>query len=124
MKGVIVALLFVLIPFSLALSNPSWSRKSRGLRVGASAAVRQVTSALTNQGPAKKPLDERGVEKVILVLQTRSNQIVVYSGGKRLLYSISTEAGIPLANQITEHELKGRFPELYDVVTGIAWAGM
>jgi hypothetical protein len=61
-------------------------------------------------------------EKIILVLQTRNNLITIstYSGDEAPFYSVATETGIPLVDHLTALELKARFPELYDVVTG--WA--
>ena len=63
------------------------------------------------------------VEKAILILETRYNRITVYSGEKSLLYTVSTGGDAILAERLTGTDLKDRFPELYDIVTGTAWAG-
>ena len=62
-------------------------------------------------------------EKTILILETRNNRITVYSGEKCPLYTVSTGGGAILAERLTRTDLKDRFPELYDIVTGTAWAG-
>ena len=73
---------------------------------------------------AAKPAPQPEVGKVILVLQTRDNLVTVRStGGEELQYSVTTLQGIALADRISVADLKSRFPELHDVVTGIAWAG-
>ena len=61
--------------------------------------------------------------KAILILETRNNRITVFSGEKDLLYTVSTGGGAVLAERLKESDLKDRFPELYDIVTGTAWAG-
>lgn len=66
---------------------------------------------------------EGHVEKAILILETRDNRITVYSGENTLLYTVSTGGGVILAERLKELDLKDRFPELYDIVTGTAWAG-
>src|SRR5262249_43816525 len=38
-------------------------------------------------------------------------------------YSVATLQGIVLAEHVSVNELKDCFPELYEVVHGIAWAG-
>ena len=80
-----------------------------------------VATANTTVAP-KPPEPEQG--KVILVLQTRDNLITVRSsaGGDR--YSVATLQGIALAERLSVNELKDRFPELHEVVQGIAWAGV
>ena len=61
--------------------------------------------------------------KVILVLQTRDNLITVRSGRGEHTYSVATLQGIVLAEHLSVKKLKDRFPELHEVVQGIAWAG-
>ena len=61
--------------------------------------------------------------KAILILETRNNRITVYSGEQCQFYTVSTEEGAILAEWLTRADLKSRFPELYDIVTGTAWAG-
>ena len=74
---------------------------------------------------AAKPAPQPEVGKVILVLQTRDNLVTVRStGGKESRYSVATLQGIALADGLSPVDLKNRFPELHDVVTGIAWAGV
>ncbi len=76
-------------------------------------ATRQQT-AVTQEGQ---------VEKAILILETRENRITVYSGENCLLYTVSSGGGVILAEKLEGSDLKDRFPELYDIVTGTAWAG-
>jgi hypothetical protein len=66
---------------------------------------------------------EGQVEKAILILETRYNRITVYSGDNCLLYTVSSGGGVVLAERLKGLDLKARFPELYDIVTGTAWAG-
>ena len=73
---------------------------------------------------AVKPVPEPETGKVILVLQTRDHQVTVRSSvGEELRYSVATPQGFALADGLSVADLKTRFPELHDVVTGIAWAG-
>jgi len=64
------------------------------------------------------------VGRAILILETRDNLITVYSGEDSLLYTVSTGGGAILAEKLKGPDLKDRFPELYDIVTGTAWAGV
>ncbi len=63
------------------------------------------------------------VGKAVLILETRDNRITVYCGENSLLYTVSTGGGAILAERLKGSDLKDRFPELYDIVTGTAWAG-
>jgi len=86
---------------------------------------RQKFTATRATSVAAKPAPQLEVGKVILVLQTRDNLVTVRStGGEELRYSVATLQGIALADGLLPVDLKNRFPELHDVVTGIAWAGM
>lgn len=73
--------------------------------------------------PVTKVIQEDQNRKAILILETRNNRITVYSGDKYLLYTVSTLGRTVLAEGLKGSELKDRFPELYDIVTGTAWAG-
>ena len=74
---------------------------------------------------AVKPAPQPEVGKVILVLQTRNHRVTVRStGGEELRYSVATLQGIALAEALSVTDLKSRFPELHEVATGIAWAGI
>ena len=71
-----------------------------------------------------QPAPQPEVGKVILVLQTRNNLVTVRStAGEELRYSVATLHGIALADGLSPVDLKNRFPELHEIVTGIAWAG-
>ena len=86
---------------------------------------KQKFTATRATSVAAKPAPRPEVGKVILVLQTRDNLVTVRStGGEELRYSVATLHGIALADGLSPVDLKNRFPELHDVVTGIAWAGM
>ena len=85
---------------------------------------KQKFTATRATSAAAKPAPQPEAGKVILVLQTRDNLVTVRStGGEELQYSVTTLQGIALADRISVADLKSRFPELHDVVTGIAWAG-
>jgi hypothetical protein len=62
--------------------------------------------------------------KIIMVLQTREYRITVTGGEREPRYSVATDQGIALAERLTVSDLKGRYPDLYDIVTGTAWAGL
>ena len=86
---------------------------------------KQKFTATRATSVAAKPAPQPEVGKVILVLQTRDNLVTVRStGGKESRYSVATLQGIALADGLSPVDLKNRFPELHDVVTGIAWAGV
>ena len=74
---------------------------------------------------AAKPAPQAEAGKVILVLQTRDHRVTVRSsGGEELRYSVATLQGVALADGLSAGDLKSRFPEVHDVVTGVAWAGI
>jgi len=79
-----------------------------------------VTTANTTVTP-KPPEVKQG--KVILVLQTRDYLVTVRSKAGENRYSVATLQGIVLAEHLSIKKLKDRFPELHEVVQGIAWAG-
>ena len=98
-------------------AQPEFAR-SKTMRGGKKFTAARATTA------AVKPVSEPEPGKVILVLQTRDHQVTVRSsGGDELRYSMATPQGIALADGLSVADLKSRFPELHDVVTGIAWAG-
>jgi hypothetical protein len=80
-----------------------------------------VQFAFARQKTPKVAKKEQG--KVILVLQTRDYLVTVRSRAGEKRYSVATLQGIVLAEHLSVNELKDRFPELHDVVQGIAWAG-
>ena len=99
------------------LVQPEFAR-SKTMRGGKKFTAARATSA------AVKPVPEPETGKVILVLQTRDHQVTVRSSvGDELRYSVATPQGFALADGLSAADLKSRFPELHDVVTGIAWAG-
>ena len=73
---------------------------------------------------AEKIVNSAQDRKVILVLQTRDYSITVFSGDSEVRYAVSAEGGAALADNLSEADLQTSFPGLYDIVTGIAWAGM
>jgi hypothetical protein len=101
------------------LAQPEFARP-KTVRSG-----KQQFTATRATSVAVKPVPQQEVGKIILVLQTRDNLVTVRStGGEELRYSVTTLQGIALADGLSTVDLKNRFPELHDVVTGIAWAGM
>ena len=86
---------------------------------------KQKFTAARATSVAAKPAPQPEVGKVILVLQTRDHRVTVRSsGGEELRYSVATHQGIALAEALSVTDLKSSFPELHEVVTGIAWAGV
>ena len=81
-----------------------------------------VQFAFAGQKTPKVAKKEQG--KVILVLQTRDNLVTVRSKAGENRYSVATLQGIVLAEHLSIKKLKDRFPELHEVVQGIAWAGV
>ena len=80
-----------------------------------------VTTANTTVAP-KPPEVKQG--KVILVLQTRDYLVTVRSKAGENRYSVATLQGSVLAEHLSMKKLKDRFPEVHEVVQGIAWAGV
>ena len=100
------------------LAQPEFAR-SKTMRGGKKFTAARATSV------AAKPAPQAEVGKVILVLQTRDHRVTVRSNeGEELRYSVATLQGIALADGLSVADLKTRFPELHDVATGIAWAGI
>ena len=75
-----------------------------------------------NATAVPKPPVRKG--KVILVLQTRDYLVTVRSKAGENRYSVATRQGIVVAEHLSIKKLKDRFPELHEVVQGIAWAGV
>ncbi len=100
------------------VAEPEFAR-SKEVRSG-----KQKFTATRATTVAAKPAPQPEVGKVILVLQTRNNLVTVRStAGEELRYSVATSHGIALADGLSPVDLKNRFPELHEIVTGIAWAG-
>ena len=111
----------LILGMSLAvlLSEPAFPRQ-KNARSGS-----QKFAAAASSPIHAKPAVQSEPGKVILVLQTRDHRITVYGGkGAESHYSVATLQGIALAEGLSVNELKSRFPDLHDIVTGIAWAGM
>ena len=63
-------------------------------------------------------------DRLILVLRTRSHRISVYGGNPSPKYTVHDAKGVLLAREIDNAALKGRFPALHAVATGVAWSGI
>jgi len=102
------------------VAQPEFARSKTAAEIG----KQKLTTAHT-RSLATKPDPQPEVGKVILVLQTRDHRVTVRSsGGKDLRYSVASLHGIALADGLSVTDLKNRFPELHDIVTGpTAWAG-
>jgi hypothetical protein len=101
-------------------AQPEFARTKMAAR-----SAKQEFTAARAQSLGGKPAAQPDVGKVILVLQTRDHRVTVRSGGgEESRYSVTTLHGIALADGLSAKDLKSRFPELHDIVTGIAWAGM
>jgi hypothetical protein len=119
-KAKIATCLFLGMLAAGLLAQPEFAR-AKTARSG-----KQFTSART-AAVAVKPAPQPEVGKVILVLQTRDHRVTVRSSGggsEELRYSVATLQGIALADGLSVADLKSGFPELHEVVKGIAWAGM
>ena len=107
----------MLIAGLLAQSEFAWPRTARSSR--------QKFTAVRATSVAAKPAPQPETGKVILMLETRDYQVTARSGeGNQLRYSVATLQGIALGDGLSALDLENRFPEVHDVVTGIAWAGM
>jgi hypothetical protein len=104
------------------LAQPEFARpKSARSRKQPSLIARAAPSAMKPLRPA--PQAETG--QAIVVLRTRDHRITVFStGGQDLRYSVATPEGFALAEGLSADALRDRFPQLLDIVTGIAWAGL
>lgn len=102
------------------VAQPEFARSKTAARSG-----KQKFMAAGAQSLAAKPAAQPEVGKVILVLQTRDHRVTVRSSsGQELRYSVATLQGVALAEALSVTDLKSRFPELHEVATGIAWAGV
>jgi hypothetical protein len=125
MKRTLLALVLILVTSAItATSAPLRSSKKNRRASVQSPPSTKLMSSVASSSTAQQSGQKENTGRAIVVLQTRDNLITIYSGEKDLLYSVSTESGISLADQLTASELKARFPELYDIATGIAWAGL
>lgn len=107
----------MLVTGLLAQPEFAWPRTAR--RGG------QKFTAARAASVAAKPAPQPEAGKVILMLETRDYRVTVQSGeGNQLRYSVATLQGIALGDGLSALDLKNRFPEVHDVVTGVAWAGM
>ena len=127
MKRTIVIFVLILVTSAITAAAAPLRSSKKNIRASVQSrpSNRLISSApAASSSTAQQSGQKENTGKAIVVLQTRDNLITIYSGEKDLLYSVSTESGISLADQLTASELKARFPELYEIATGIAWAGM
>ena len=111
--------LFLGISVAALLSQSAFGRQ----KMARSSAQKFTSGSISAVAPKLTPPSEVG--KVILVLQTRDNLIAVRGNGEEeSRYSVTTLQGVALADNLSVNDLKNRFPELHEIVTGIAWAGM
>ena len=120
--GIFLCSCLIVAPSPLFKCRPGSLQFPESARQGKSSLQKKLIQSDTIR--PLKPLTHQGTaEKAILTLETRNNRITVYSSDKCLLYTVSTEGGAVLAERLTGKDLKNRFPGLYDIVTGTAWAG-
>ena len=126
MKRFTVGLSLVLGAGLLVTSGPGLMAKTKALKLRPKnlAASYAAPAAAPSNAEQTSQLSDSSKKAAIVILETRENRVTVYSNQGDFRYTIATENGIPLAEQLTATELKARFPELYDIVTGTAWAGM
>ena len=78
--------------------------------------------------PSKKAVAESAPgaddDRLILVLRTRRHRVTVSGGDRSPKYTVHNDRGTLLARRIDSAALKERFPELYEVATGVAWSGI
>ena len=117
-KAKVATCLFLGMLTAGLLAQPEFARPKTA-RSGKKFTAAQTASV------AAKPAAQPEVGKIIMVLQTRDHRVTVRSsGGEDLRYSVATLQGIALADGLSVIDLKSSFPELHEVVTGIAWAGV
>ncbi|MFN8008155.1 MAG: hypothetical protein U0V70_14250 [Terriglobia bacterium] len=97
--------------------SPWITQEKQTFRLTTPRAATVVPPAIT-----KAPVPE--MKQAILILETRKNRITVYSERQGLSYTVGTEGGTVLAERLAASDLKARFPELYDIIMGTAWAGI
>lgn len=112
--GILCAGLLAQLEF--ARPNSARSGKQRLL------AARTTTPAAVKPAP---PAPHPETSKAIVILETRDHRITVLGTSQQgLLYSVATPEGFTLAESLSADGLRDRFPQLYEVVTGTAWAGL
>lgn len=100
------------------LAQPEFARP-KAARSG-----KQKFTAAGTASAAASPVPQPEASKVILVLETRNHRVTVRSSVEELNYSVANLQGFALAERLSVNELKDRFPELHEIVTGTAWAGI
>jgi hypothetical protein len=111
----------------LVLSAEPKPVRNKSLRNSLEPARTQMVPAnatISKTADSQAAVAETSPPKAILVLETRTHRITVYGAENAPRYSVATVEGSVLADLLSPVELKDRFPELYDVVTGLAWAGL
>ena len=98
----------------------SLGRKPEKMRTSAVAKA-MLPAALSSLPQAP---ETPSVGRSIVVLQTRDYRVTIFSGQQEPRYSIATDHGIALADNLSASDLQGRFPELHEIIMGIAWAGV
>lgn len=100
--------------------------KSRNVRKGSAPAGSRLLPAAAAKGgvTASSIAAAADSAKAILILQTRNHRLTVFGSNNASRYSVATAEGVALADKLTASELQGRFPELHEILTGVAWAGM
>jgi len=116
---------FLSASLMVSVAGPEFAKSKKGARQCEETRPSVVANAVVPRAPValQKATITEPEGKVILVLQTREHRITVLSGEQELRYSVATDHGFALAENLTAFDFKGRFPELYEIVTGIAWAG-
>lgn len=110
------------LTLGMLIAGPLGQPEFAGPRTARSS--RQKFTAVRATSVAAKPAPQPEASKVILMLETRDYRVAVRSGeGNQLRYSVATLQGIALGDGLSALDLKNRFPEVHDVVTGTAWAG-
>ena len=74
-------------------------------------AIKPAESGASTQEKGQGPSAEKGM--VIVSLESRDKKITVIRGSKGTVYTISTKDGKPLAANISEGDLKAKYPDLY-----------
>jgi hypothetical protein len=117
---------FLSASLMVAEAGPEFAKTKRGARQCEEIRPSVVANAMAPRAPValQKATSTDPAGKVILVLQTKEHRITVFSGEQELRYSVATDHGFALAEDLTASDLKGRFPELYEIITGTAWAGL
>lgn len=101
------------VPVAAVRTRPAWNAEDKP---PASTAKRHKTAKSSRPSSVKRP--------VIVYIESRNCRIAVHSGSR---YTIVSKNGEVLSADVTDDELKARYPTLHQIVEysyASAWAGL